>query len=666
MRLNVFRIIVLCVSSLFVFQQNLFAQQISGTVTSKYNGTVVKDATVGLVSKGNLTRTDSLGRFLFSFSNTKSSVKTVFKTNMSEIKGNLIHFVIPTTQLVSIELFKINGQLTKNVLSQQLNAGEYYIDLRNSIQPSSGIYIVKVLLGKDKIFLKVPTVHSFNSIPHNNYLTGSALAKRVLVVDTLVISHPNFLTYKQPVESGIYTYDIALDTIPGKVIYLLNPWAENSPKAVVQGSTSAVQMKQHELKDRDENFCGWYSFFYSGDPANCILHFVNYPESEKFLTAGINAGYDFNLSSFLKDHDTVWISPKPYPFGPSSITNSFPKIHGDCGYKVISAHVRDFKTDGISFFSSVQMNQSIVRGIVQSTLGPTGKPVKSNITPPGATGIKTVNNWFTDNYPDTCIQLKLTKMNNGNLVFNSELEGGFYPLDRFNPYNETFKSSDGKSHNFHFSMDLHAAFIYKKGSRQQFIFRGNDDVWIFINYKLAIDLGNLHWSGSPNATDTINFDDEAQYLGLTDGRVYQIDLFYMSRQPSAPQFFMSAPLWLYFDERLMIIPETNSKNPLIVSYMAKLWMRSSTSAECGVNILSDTVIDAKINATISGPLLSDIEDVPLENGVNYNGITISNFKVTIDYSNITGLESGEYIITITSASNSNLQESIGLLVGKTP
>ena len=57
-------------------------------------------------------------------------------------------------------------------------------------------------------------------------------------------------------------------------------------------------------------------------------------------------------------------------------------------------------------------------------------------------------------------------------------------------------------------------------------------MWMFINGKLAIDLGGLH----PPDTQTINLDAEAAKLGITKGSVYPMDIFHAERHSTGSNF----------------------------------------------------------------------------------------------------------------------------------
>jgi len=75
--------------------------------------------------------------------------------------------------------------------------------------------------------------------------------------------------------------------------------------------------------------------------------------------------------------------------------------------------------------------------------------------------------------------------------------GGFFPIN-----NEMYGNSDGESKNFHFTYELSTTFIYRPGSGQQFTFIGDDDVWVFINGQLVIDIGGVHAA----VTQTVDLD----------------------------------------------------------------------------------------------------------------------------------------------------------------
>jgi fibro-slime domain-containing protein len=110
----------------------------------------------------------------------------------------------------------------------------------------------------------------------------------------------------------------------------------------------------------------------------------------------------------------------------------------------------------------------------------------------------------------------------GTFVYDT---AAFFPVDGMG-----FGNPPGQSHNFHFTTEGHVKFGYVAG--QKFTFRGDDDLWIFVNGKLALDLGGMHL---PIAA-TIDFDAQAAALGIVPGGTYQMDIFHAERHTDQSNF----------------------------------------------------------------------------------------------------------------------------------
>ncbi len=111
----------------------------------------------------------------------------------------------------------------------------------------------------------------------------------------------------------------------------------------------------------------------------------------------------------------------------------------------------------------------------------------------------------------------------GNGVYDFR-DDSFFPLDGIGFGNE------GKYHNFAFTMKLHTTFVMKPGLT--FNFRGDDDVWAFIDNRLAMDLGGIHSASNGSfQTDTIS--------GLVQGQEYSFSLFFAERHTTESHIWIT-------------------------------------------------------------------------------------------------------------------------------
>jgi fibro-slime domain-containing protein len=199
----------------------------------------------------------------------------------------------------------------------------------------------------------------------------------------------------------------------------------------------------------------------------------------------------------------------------------------------IAGAVRDFKgaadSGGHPDFETFSGSGPTL-GLVQNDLGSDGKPVytgvceaagKTAACPNGqqSTSKAAFDQWYryTDgvNQP-FIIYLQFTP--NGNLMtFQSH---AFFPVDNAGWGN------NNRSHNYHFTTEIHVKFRY--AGSETFSFIGDDDVWVFVNGKLAMDLGGLH----TEAQAVVNLDS----LGLTVGNEYALDLFHAERHTTQSNF----------------------------------------------------------------------------------------------------------------------------------
>lgn len=190
--------------------------------------------------------------------------------------------------------------------------------------------------------------------------------------------------------------------------------------------------------------------------------------------------------------------------------------------------------------------------LVKPMLDATGKPVmdgrcvtapKTTICPMGQELTTTANfdQWYRDvsgvniNIPGA---LLLPRLADGSYVFDSA-KMGFYPIDgkgwTASPVRESNGTADatvndGKMHNFGFTSEIHYFFQYRGG--ELLSFSGDDDVWIFVNRRLALDVGGLH----PPEERTLDVDASAAALGMTVGGLYEIALFHAERHTAGSNF----------------------------------------------------------------------------------------------------------------------------------
>jgi fibro-slime domain-containing protein len=197
------------------------------------------------------------------------------------------------------------------------------------------------------------------------------------------------------------------------------------------------------------------------------------------------------------------------------------------------------------------------RGFVATTLGADNTPTYMG----GTTGTLTTHGpqWFQMWYHDTpgtnvtvmwpmpIVPHPEPDSGPGAIGYDSEIQGapygntpvgmiagnGFFPIDDGTQYATAF-GNQGWPNNYSFTCEIHTQFQYKGG--EYFNFRGDDDVFVYIDHKLVIDLGGIH--GPETASVQVDS------LGLTMGQTYPLDFFSAERHVTGSNILFETTLQL--------------------------------------------------------------------------------------------------------------------------
>lgn len=434
--------------------------------------------------------------------------------------------------------------------------------------------------------------------------------------------------------------------------------------------------------------CGWYktSIEAPAQGANTNVLFRQTFGDEIYGNGGRGSTDFISLDSVIATGaKTIWIQPVPFPNGTPTIYTEFPSgsmgacykkmpvmafdwYHGNKGNYTETEHSgynnaeKDIDPDfGGERYAAIQHAFAIsndfgsqgclgsnqpVRGIVQETLGPNGVPVASTPLPTNCNATDHVNEWFLpqvlasddkgNKYTNaTCRDISLYMSDEGmwRAQYDQDNDSSLFILDDFrtldeegtipNPFFDQANDYSNKRRNFGFTMKVQASFEYVPG--QYFEFTGDDDVWVFINNRLVVDIGGQH----SQEAGAVNLDT----LGLVPGQTYPFHIFYVERHTTSSNFRMVTSIDLKTEASLLL--QDLSTDETHLKYDIWQIVREQTlSCDFSNSMQAKDTARAPSNFNLVGGNLP-AEGVYLDSaGTWFGGIKITNdmtgFEVDID------------------------------------
>lgn len=198
----------------------------------------------------------------------------------------------------------------------------------------------------------------------------------------------------------------------------------------------------------------------------------------------------------------------------------------------LSGTLRDFCAPSIAG-SCTQLTdfEGAITGVVTGMVAPVltgGLPTPGPAIGTGASSASNFAKWYVDSPGfnlSTPFSLPLTEGPPGVFSFSS---GGFFPLDGM------LFGNQGRSNNYHFTLHLEGLLSFSDptaGADFSFGFTGDDDLWIFVDGKLFMDIGGVHGAASGSFTE-----ETLKAAGLVAGTAYDLDIFFAERHTVASTF----------------------------------------------------------------------------------------------------------------------------------
>ena len=199
---------------------------------------------------------------------------------------------------------------------------------------------------------------------------------------------------------------------------------------------------------------------------------------------------------------------------------------------------------------------------------------------------------------------------------------------------ENLAGTGGRNQQFCF--ESHAKFTHKPGLK--FNFRGDDDIWVFIDNTLAVDLGGTHLA-APGYVDLDSFKGYNGQL-LEVGKTYDLDIFFCDRRTTMSNVRIKTNMYIQQKTAIEVKGKKNPANPAETIYdhlcftvtgdgscAAAMTGTDEGATYCGIQILESGRIPAY--TLVNGKKITE-NVVPGFESINVQGV----YKCGIDLTNL--------------------------------
>jgi fibro-slime domain-containing protein len=181
--------------------------------------------------------------------------------------------------------------------------------------------------------------------------------------------------------------------------------------------------------------------------------------------------------------------------------------------------------------------EGAIPGVVTGMVAPAlagGLPTPGPNLAAGASNAANLATWFVDSPGFNVSADHDVTLTEGAPGVFSYANNSFFPIDG------QLLGNQGRSHNYHFTLHLEGQLSFDDptpGADYFFTFTGDDDLWVYVNEQLFLDLGGVHGAASASFTE-----EDLKAGGLLAGTQYLLDIFFAERHTTQSNFAITTTL----------------------------------------------------------------------------------------------------------------------------